>query len=175
MGLGDDPNWGGEYLIDVGSPDSRERAADWLRPMIETCADKGFEAVEFDNLDSWTRFDDTPLANRVPFGRSDAEEFATQITAIAHDVGLASGQKNTAEMLASADSIGFDLAVVEECGRYDECDDFAAVYGDQMVDVEYTDAGFSAACASIGDRSSVVRRDVDVTVPGSPSYVHDEC
>ncbi len=34
--------------------------------MIDGCARKGFDAVEFDNLDSWTRFDGTPLAKRCP-------------------------------------------------------------------------------------------------------------
>ena len=40
--------------------------------MIETCARKGFAAVEFDNLDSWTRFDGTDRAGEVPFDQGDA-------------------------------------------------------------------------------------------------------
>jgi len=50
--LGDDPNWGGEYLVDIRDAGKRARAADWLQPMIETCARKGYDAVEYDNLDS---------------------------------------------------------------------------------------------------------------------------
>ena len=55
--LGDDPHWGGEYLIDIRNANKRSRAADWVQQMIQGCADKGYDAVEYDNLDSWTRFD----------------------------------------------------------------------------------------------------------------------
>ena len=44
--------------------------------MIETCARKGFDAVEYDNLDSWTRFDDTPREGDVPFGKRAALAYA---------------------------------------------------------------------------------------------------
>ena len=68
--LGDDPNWGGEYLVDISTARKRKRAANWIQPMIRTCKRKGFEAVEYDNLDSWTRFDDTPREGDVPFGKA---------------------------------------------------------------------------------------------------------
>ncbi len=60
--LADDPNWGGEFLVGISTAAKRRRAADWLQPMIETCKRKGFDAVEYDNLDSWTRFDGTVRA-----------------------------------------------------------------------------------------------------------------
>jgi Glycoside-hydrolase family GH114 len=53
--LGDDPNWEGEYLIDLSTAAKRAAAAEHVAPMIDTCAAKGFHAVELDNLDSWTR------------------------------------------------------------------------------------------------------------------------
>ena len=74
--LGDDPHWGGEYLIDIGTAAKRRRAARWVAPMIAACATRGFEAVEFDNLDSWTRFNGTPLAAEVPFGKREALSYA---------------------------------------------------------------------------------------------------
>ena len=30
--LGDDPNWGGEYLVDIRDAGKRQRAADWCSP-----------------------------------------------------------------------------------------------------------------------------------------------
>jgi hypothetical protein len=39
--LGDDPNWGGEYLIDISTRGKRKRAARWVGQMIEGCAAKG--------------------------------------------------------------------------------------------------------------------------------------
>ena len=59
--------------------------------MIDGCARKGFDAVEFDNLDSWTRFDGTPLAKKVPFGKSQALAFARLITRYAHGKDMAVG------------------------------------------------------------------------------------
>jgi hypothetical protein len=118
--LGDDPNWGGEYLIDVSTAATRRRAADWLQPMIETCARKGFDAVEYDNLDSWTRFDGTPREGDVPFGKSSALAFAALITRRAHALELAVGQKNTAELTRrqARRRYGIDFALAEASVRY---------------------------------------------------------
>lgn len=173
-GLGDDPNWGGEYLIDISTAAKRAAALAWVKPMIDECAAKGFQAVEFDNLDSWTRFDGTPLAGQVPFGPTEAAAYATGLAHHAHTRFLAAGQKNTVELLDQADEIGFDFVMIEQCGVYDECEDFAAVY-DKVIAVEYTQAGFAAACTSIGATASVVRRDVILSAPGSGTYIYNEC
>ncbi|HEX2414523.1 MAG TPA: endo alpha-1,4 polygalactosaminidase [Thermoleophilaceae bacterium] len=92
---GDDPNWGGEYLVDISKRSKRRRAARHVQPMIETCARKGFRAVEFDNLDSWTRFDATPRAGEVPFEKPQAIAYAALLADRAHALGLAVAQKNT--------------------------------------------------------------------------------
>lgn len=175
--LGDDPEWGGEYLVDLSSESNRSRAATWLAPMIETCAAKGYDAVEYDNLDSWTRFDDTPIADRVPFGEAEAVAFATLITELAHEEGLAVGQKNTPQLgeATALVTIGFDFAIVEECGQFDECSAYTDVFGPSVVAIEYTDDGFGRACASIGNDVAVVRRDRDVTLPGDTAYIYDAC
>jgi endo-alpha-1,4-polygalactosaminidase (GH114 family) len=175
--LGDDPNWGGEYLVDISTAHDRDAALAHVAPMIDTCADKGFDAVELDNLDSWTRFDDTALEGRVPFGQDEAVAFAALLTAYAHEVGLAVGQKNTPQLGAETalDVIGFDFAIAEECGFYDECDAYTDIFGANVIVIEYTDDGFAAACESVGATVSVVLRDVDVTAPGSETYVYDSC
>jgi hypothetical protein len=46
------------------------------------------------------------------------------------------------------------------------------VYGDNVIDIEYTDNAYTKACTAIGARASVVRRDVNVTAPGSRTYVY---
>ena len=175
--LGDDPNWGGEYLVDISQASKRRRALHHVAPMIDRCAAKGFDAVEFDNLDSWTRFDGTPLAGRVPFGRAEAVAYAAMLTDRAHRAGLAAAQKNTPQLSrrASRRVVGFDFAVAEECGRYRECRAYTSVFGRHVVVIEYTRAGFHRACASVGARVSVVLRDVDVSRPRSPSYRSDGC
>jgi hypothetical protein len=175
--LGDDPQWGGEYLIDLSTASKRDAAARHVRPMVDACRAKGFEAVEFDNLDSWTRFDGTPLADRVPFGRHAAIAYAELLTNSAHRRGLAVAQKNTLEIgrFAALKRIGFDFAIVEECGEYRECRAFTAIYGNRVIDIEYRHRGFRNACAAVGRRVSVVLRDRAVSTPRSPTYRYRAC
>lgn len=176
--LADDPNWTGEYLIDISSAAKRQQAAAWVANMIDGCATKGFDAVEFDNLDSWTRFDDVEgLASAIPFGQAEAVAFATLITDYAHSRGLAVGQKNTSQLIPTGDhiSIGFDFAIVEECGQYNECGDFVAGYGNAVIAIEYTNNGMATACNGFAGQISIVQRDVYVRTPGETSYVYATC
>ena len=172
----EDPGYPGEYLIDISTTAKQHAAASFLAEQIDTCAAKGFLAVEFDNLDSWTRLDATPRAGQVPFGIDQATDFAQRIVAIAHSHGLAAGQKNTPQLgPARADQIGFDFAVSEECARYDECGLYQAVYQDRLIDIEYDVPSFHNACAEIGANISVVLRDRAVSQPGTPTYQDANC
>ena len=175
--LGDDPEWGGEYLVDISTAAKRRRAARWVGPMIDACAGKGFEAVEYDNLDSWTRFDGTPLAARVPFGRRDAIAYAALLTDRAHSRGLAAGQKNTPQLTRrqARRRIGFDFAVAEQCARYRACTAYRRLHGDRVIDIEYRVRDFRRACRTVGPRLSVVLRDVAVSTPASPGYRFANC
>jgi Glycoside-hydrolase family GH114 len=174
--LGDDPHWGGEYLVDVSSAKKRRRAARWVKRMVRGCARGGFEAVEYDNLDSWTRFDGTPLARKVPFGKRDALRFAKRLANLAHARGLAVGQKNTADItVKQSRRVGFDFAIAEECARYRECDRYQRVYDDGVIEIEYRRKDFDKGCAQAGDELSIVLRDRQVRTPGSPRYRYDAC
>jgi len=175
-GLGDDPRWGGEYLIDISSAKQRARAADWVEQMIAGCAVAGFEAVEFDNLDSWTRFNGTPLKDRVPFGKRKALAYAELLVDRAHALDLAVGQKNTAGITAAESRrVGFDFAIAEECGRYGECGRYRKVYGDEVLAIEYRRRDFRRACGRVGDRIAVVLRDRLLSTPAKRRYVYDAC
>jgi len=174
--LGDDPHWGGEYLVDIRSAAKRKRAANWVQQMIEGCAEKGYAAVEYDNLDSWTRFDGTPLADDVPFEKPDALAYAKLLTERAHELGMAVGQKNTADITRKQSGrVGFDFAIAEECSRYDECDRYQHVYGNHVIEIEYRRKDFRKACRTVGDDISVVLRDRLVRTPSARSYVYDAC
>ena len=145
--------------------------------MVDRCARKGFEAVEFDNLDSWTRFDGTPLADAVPFGRRAAVAYAELLTDHAHRRGLAVAQKNTLELgrRAARRRVGFDFAIAEQCGRHRECRAYTAMFGDRVIVIEYGRRGFRAACVAVGEQVSVVRRDIAVSTPGSSTYGYRAC
>ena len=152
-------------------------AADWLQPMIETCKRKGFDAVEYDNLDSWTRFDGTPREGDVPFGKSSALAFAALITRRAHALGLAVAQKNTAELTRrqARRRVGFDFAIAEECGRYRECNALPARLRQPRDRDRVPPPRLPLHLPHGRRRISVVLRDVDVTAPGSRTYRYDSC
>lgn len=168
-----DPDWPDEVLLDTSTPQRVAGIAEIVGPWIAGCAEAGFDAVEFDNLDTYTR---TPQLTR-----DGNVALARELVEIAHESGLAAGQKNAAEDAALFRSeAGFDFAVVEECHRYDECAAYTEVYGDHVVIIEYADDGydadeFAAACEELGDDVSMVLRDRDLVRPDEPGYVFAGC
>jgi hypothetical protein len=86
------------------------------------------------------------------------------LTAEAHDAGLAVGQKNWATL--DGTRLGFDFAVSEECGRYDECGAYVDHFGDQVLVVEYRARDFAATCREHGDLLAIVLRDLDLSPDG---------
>lgn len=162
-----DTDWG-EAFLDIRTADKRERIAEKVGTWIDGCADKGFQAVEPDNYDSYTRAGDLLDA-------ADAQGLIRLLAERAHSDGLAIGQKNTVELAPNREENGLDFAVAEECGEWDECGDYTAGFGDRVIVIEYTAKGLSKACAGFGDELSIVRRDLDVSPKGSSGYVRETC
>ena len=153
-----DGAWG-EWLLDTSTAGKRTRIARIVGRWIAGCARDGFDAVEPDNLDSWVR-------SRGLLDRADNLDLARRLARRAHSAGLAIAQKNAAEVAARGPATGFDLAVAEECGRYDECGRYAAAYADRVLVVEYRRRDFVAACAAWGERLPIVLRDRAVSAGG---------
>lgn len=167
-----DPDWPDEALLDTSTPERRERIVEMVGAWIEGCADSGFDAVEFDNLDSYTRSDDA-------LDVEDNLALAASFVDIAHDAGLAAGQKNAAEEASVLhERAGFDFAVVEECSVYRECAAYTDVYGDAVIDIEYADElprSFAEMCADDEAPASMVLRDRDLVTPADDGYVFETC
>ncbi len=168
-----DPDWPGEYLLDTSTAVKRAQILAVVDPWITACANAGFQAAEFDNLDSYTRsLGHLSLANNTAM----AEAFV----ASAHAAGLAAGQKNTAEESATLKAeAGFDFAVSEECAVWNECSSYTDAYGLHVIDIEYTDnipPPFATLCdANPSLRSAMVLRDRNLVTPASPDYVFETC
>lgn len=110
--LGNGNGWPGERWLDI-------RALDVLGPIMENrldmCAQKGFDAVEADNVDGYANGTGFPLtgAHQIAYNRFLADA--------AHARGLGIGLKNDVEQIGYL--VGFfDFAVNEECAQYDECE-----------------------------------------------------
>lgn len=168
-----DPGWPNEFLLDISTPKAREANLAQLAPVIRDCAAKGFDAVEFDNLDSYSR-----SGGRL--GIEDALAFARLLVAEADRQGLPAGQKNAAELGARGrDEAGFTFAVTEECHRWDECAAFTGVYGaDQVLGIEYADdlrGAFADACADLDRPHSLILRDRMLSRADAADYVFEAC
>ncbi len=168
----EDPNWPGEYILDTSTKAKRAAIAKIEYGWIDACATKGFQAVDPDNLDTWTRFPErlTEKGNLA---------LATLLARHAHGQGLAIAQKNAAEISRKTRlAVGFDFAVVESCQVYDECGRYDQAYGSNWFEIEYTEDGqanWDQACADRGDRISVVLRDRNIVPQGEDGYAYSEC
>ncbi|OGO71665.1 MAG: endo alpha-1,4 polygalactosaminidase [Chloroflexi bacterium RIFCSPLOWO2_02_FULL_71_16] len=104
--------WPGEKWLDI-------RRLDVLAPIVgarlDMCRDKGFDAVEPDNIDGYAN--DTGF----PLNYADQLRYNTWLAEAAHARGLSIGLKNDLDQVADLLPL-FDWALSEECFAYDECD-----------------------------------------------------
>jgi hypothetical protein len=162
----EDPEWPGEYVFDLSTAEKRGRLAEIVGTWIRGCAEAGFDAVEFDNLDTFTRFDGVRF--------NDTVAYASELVTLAHQQALAVAQKNTGEQSACLRALGFDFAVTEQCWEYDECAAYTAVYHASVYDVEYERGGFERGCNAFTSPRPILRDD-DVHPPSSEDYVRLSC
>ena len=167
-----DENWPDELILDASSDQLRVRIAARIGERIAHCAEAGFDAVEIDNLDSYTRSEGR-------LTQDDAIALARKYAVIAHTAGLLIGQKNAVELgTRGRDEVGFDFAVAEECHRYDECGQYKKVYGAAVIDIEYTDnlrGSFAEVCDDAQTPYSTILRDRDLVAADHAGHVFKAC
>ncbi|GHA85106.1 endo alpha-1,4 polygalactosaminidase [Streptomyces chryseus] len=127
--LGRGNGWKGERWLDI-------RRTDVLEPLMaarmDICRDKGFDAVEPDNMDGYRNRTGFPLT------AGDQLRYNRLIARLAHDRGLAVGLKNDLDQIPEL--VGdFDFAVNEQCAQYDECEELTPFIraGKAVFHVEY--------------------------------------
>lgn len=103
--------WEGERWLDI-------RRTDVLEPIMaerfDMCRDKGFDAVEPDNMDGYRNRTGFPLT------AADQLRYNRLIARLAHERGLAVGLKNDLDQIPQL--VGdYDFAVNEQCAQYGEC------------------------------------------------------
>lgn len=161
-----DTDWN-EMLIDVGTPEKRTAVAAIVDGWIDGCAAAGFDALEIDNLDSFSR-----SGGRLT--EEDAVAAMRLFADAAHARGMPAAQKNSAELVGRKAELGTDFVVAEECNQFTECDTYTAAYGDHVIVIEYQRADFDVGCSAFPELS-IVLRDRDLVVPGRVAYVFDGC
>ena len=109
--LGRSNGWPGERWLDIRQ---WARLEPVLRDRFEVCRDKGFDAIEADNVDGYANDSGFPLT------AADQLTFNRRVARLAHGLGLGIGLKNDLDQVAALEP-DFDFAVNEECFRYGEC------------------------------------------------------
>jgi hypothetical protein len=150
-------NWRREAWLDI-------RRLDVLEPVLaarfDLCRDKGFDAVDPDNLDGYRQDTGFPLTPE------DQIRFNRMIAWLAHERSLGVGLKNDVEQ---ADELvgAFDFAVNESCVNLGECELLRPFVdaGKAVLHVEYDlpTADFCDVTVSLGFSS--IRKGRDLSAP----------
>jgi hypothetical protein len=109
LGLGN--GWPGEQWLDI-------RQITALSPVMtarfQMCKDKGFDAVEPDNVDGYANITGFPITS------ADQIAYNTWIATTAHSMGMSVALKNDLDQIPDLAS-KFDFALDEQCFQYGEC------------------------------------------------------
>lgn len=163
-----DPEWD-EGLLDISTSDKRQKILNIQKKWIDECKTSRFQAIEADNIDSHARAGGA-------FDLNATKEFMKAFVRHAHEKGLAVAQKNGGELGDSGKKyIGFDFAITEDCQANDECKPYTEAFGDNFIQIEYTEEAFRKSCADRGGRVSIIRRDRTVVPYGHEDYVYEVC
>jgi len=152
--------WPGERWLDI-------RRLDLLGPIIaarlDQCAAKGFDGVEFDNIDGYTNATGFPLTS------DDQLAFNRWLANAAHARGLAAGLKNDLDQIPALVDV-FDFAIDEQCFQYNECDTLLPFVqsGKAVLQVEY-DLQTAQFCPQVNQLGfSSMRKQLDLGVYREP-------
>src|SRR5437660_1599077 len=127
--LGRKNGWPGERWLDV-------RRLDVLGPIMDArldlCAKKGFDSVEFDNVDGYQNPTGFPLTAQ------DQLAYDAWLANEAHARGLSAALKNDVDQAKTLLPY-FDWSLDEQCFQYRECDKLAPFLdaGKAVMEVEY--------------------------------------
>jgi hypothetical protein len=130
--LGRNNGWPGERWLDI-------RKLNVLGPIMtarmDTCSQKGFDGVQFDNVDGWQSTTGFPLTQH------DDAYYTAWMANEAHRRGLATSWENAIENSAALQPY-MDALVLEQCYQYSECDQAHAMTdaGKWVGGVEYRKA-----------------------------------
>jgi hypothetical protein len=124
-----DQGWAGERWLDI-------RQLGVLEPIMERrfqmCREKGFDAVEPDNMEGYAN------ASGFPLTAQDQLAYNEWIAAEVHSLGMAVFQKNDGEQTAQQ-LADFDGALTEQCNQFRECASYEPYIaaGKPVINAEY--------------------------------------
>lgn len=151
-------DWPDERFLDI-------RRLDVLLPLMKArflaCKALGFDAVEPDNMDVHEN------ESGFPISEEHVASYVLALAKIAHEAGLAIGQKNVPELTGRF--VGtLDFAIAESCFQDGWCEELApyVAAGKAVFDAEYLDRPLDLAAACRVARAldiSMIVKDRDLT------------
>ncbi len=171
-----DPDWAGEYFLDVTDVFKANSAlASILKARLQLCKDKGFDAVEPDNLQNDENIKGGLISTQQQI------DFNGWFADTAHAYGLAVFQKNGPDKILLKDRTGkmmvdkFDGILNEECQQYDECQPLNEYVkrGKLALNVEYA----VAPNCSLSNMLNIntIRKDLNLTGGNMSGYKRLTC
>jgi hypothetical protein len=158
---GNNNGWPGERWLDVrpsGPYYATLKAI--MTARFQMCKQKGFDAVEPDNMDSYDGNDPG-----FPTTASDQLTYDEWVADEVHNIGMAVFQKNDPNQ--ASQMVGhFDGAIDEQCNEYSECSSFQPYVnaGKPVLNAEYQASlypGFCAGDAKLGMMGALYDVDLD--------------
>lgn len=152
--------WPGEKYVDIRSDELRAV----MSARFDTCAEKGFDAIEPDNQDVFELGEDSGF----PLTEQDGIDYAKWLAVAAHSRGMSIGQKN-ASSITEAIVATYDWALTESCFSDDDwCGDVKA-YASANKPVfmcEYEPDSFNDACSTWKPQNySPILKNLDLDAP----------
>ena len=173
-----DPNWPGEYFLDVTDVFKPASVlAQILGKRLDMCKAKGFDALEPDNLQN----DENITSGQIT--RQAQLDFNGWIANLAHEKGLSVLQKNGPDQILQTTSTGvmmvdaFDGILNEQCQMFSECDALREYTkrGKLALDVEY-DKSLTLDCAKMAANGVIaLKKDLLLVGQASSGYLRETC
>lgn len=158
--------WSGEWWLDIRRIDL---LAPIMRARLDMCAEKGFDAIEPDNIEIHTNDTGFPLTYE------DQLRYAVWLANEAHARGLAIGLKNAPDQVGDLVDL-YDFAITEDCfyyGWYEQMSPFIEA-GKAVFAAEYTDLGgdFTEFCqrsTQLGFSTILKKRNLNAWIETCPN------
>ncbi|NOU32561.1 MAG: endo alpha-1,4 polygalactosaminidase [Polyangiaceae bacterium] len=173
-----DPDWPGEFFLDVTDVFKSDSVlAKILRARFKMCKDKGFDALEPDNLQN---------DENVGGGKITAQQqldFNGWVADEAHAAGLAVLQKNGPDKILLKDRTGkmmvekFDGILNEQCQEFDECAALGEYpkRGKLALNVEYKKTLTVDCAASDALGINSLKKDLPLAGMSGSGYLRQAC
>ena len=175
--LSEDPDWPSEWFLDTRDVfKTGSVLAGILSKRFQMCKDKGFDAVEPDNLDNWA-------ANSKILTEQDQIDFDGWVADSVHALGISVALKNCPELVTKLDRTNqrlvdkFDFELDEQCQEYSECGSFTEFTkaGKAIFDVEYK-TGLTLNCSQFSSLAiNALKKDLDLVGAGDSGYLRLTC